>query len=111
MENYSNLSLEARRTFWQEHVERWQRSGLSQQQYCTREQIKARTFSTWKHKLGKTFHTGDLVEIPSHVISDLGVFENYIDLIVNKVVSIRIRHNFDPQLLKKVLQVLGISLC
>lgn len=37
---------------WQRHLDRWERSGLSQAEFCRRCGLKAVTFSWWKTKLG-----------------------------------------------------------
>ena len=41
-----------RARYWQRHLDRWGRSGLSQAAYCRRHGIKAVTFGWWKRKLG-----------------------------------------------------------
>ena len=40
--------VQARRQFWARHLQRWERSGLSQAEYCRRHQISAATFTWWK---------------------------------------------------------------
>ncbi len=46
------------KTFWLEHIEHWQSSGLSQSVYSQQHGLVAHQFSYWKRKLVK-------VEIPS----------------------------------------------
>lgn len=41
-----------RARYWQRHLDRWGRSGLSQAAYCRRHGLKAVTFAWWKRKLG-----------------------------------------------------------
>ena len=41
-----------RARYWQQHLDLWERSGLSQAAYCRRHGIKAVTFGWWKRKLG-----------------------------------------------------------
>ncbi len=36
---------------WQRHLDRWQRSGLSQAEFCRKHGLKAGAFSRWKRKL------------------------------------------------------------
>lgn len=38
-------------TFWKEHIEQWQESGLSQPAYCESHGIKMTTFSFYRHRL------------------------------------------------------------
>ena len=37
--------------YWQRHLDRWVRSGLSQAAFCRRHGLKAVTFGWWKRKL------------------------------------------------------------
>ena len=46
------------KTFWLEHIEHWQSSGLSQAAYSQQHELVAHQFSYWKRKLVA-------VEIPS----------------------------------------------
>lgn len=39
--------------FWSEHLERWQRSGLSQKSYCLQHNLKWPNFHYWRKKLGQ----------------------------------------------------------
>lgn len=39
------------RTNWQQHIDEWQRSGLSQQDYCRIHGIALATFGYWRRKL------------------------------------------------------------
>jgi len=40
-----------RTRYWQQHLDRWARSGLSQAAFCRRHGLKAVTFGWWKRKL------------------------------------------------------------
>jgi hypothetical protein len=46
--------VQARRRFWARHLQRWERSGLSQAEYCRRHQISATTFAWWKTRSAVT---------------------------------------------------------
>jgi len=48
--NWQELSAKKRR-FWQAHVQAWGKSGLSQNDYCRRNQLKNNQFGYWKKKL------------------------------------------------------------
>ena len=49
-------------TKWREHIEAWQRSGLSQAEYCSQQQINVRTF---------TARLSDYRKLPATVSSEL----------------------------------------
>jgi transposase-like protein len=38
-------------TSWQQHIERWQESDLTQRSYCREHNLKPHQFSYWKRKL------------------------------------------------------------
>lgn len=38
-------------TIWQQHIERWETSGLTQRDYCREHNLKSHQFSYWKRKL------------------------------------------------------------
>ena len=40
-----------RTRYWQRHLDRWERSGLSQAAFCRRHGLKAVTFGWWKRRL------------------------------------------------------------
>ncbi len=50
-EDYHRFSREQRRRFWQQHVEGWQQSGLSQIAYCRRHDLKAHQFYRWRGRI------------------------------------------------------------
>ena len=39
--------------YWQQHITAWKVSGLSQRQYCAREDLAVQTFGYWQRKLKK----------------------------------------------------------
>lgn len=36
---------------WKQHIEQWKSSGLSQSEYCRRNDLNSKYFSNWKRKL------------------------------------------------------------
>jgi hypothetical protein len=40
-----------RRRFWEAHLQAWQRSGLTQTEYCGRQGLSRRGFCFWKRRL------------------------------------------------------------
>jgi hypothetical protein len=41
----------SRHQIWQEHIEAWERSGLTQKQYCREKGLKLPTFGLWRKRL------------------------------------------------------------
>ena len=44
-------------TYWQEHIDSCQQSGLSQAAYCRKNQLNPHRYSYWKRKLAKSSRT------------------------------------------------------
>lgn len=40
-----------RRLFWQEHIGKWEKSGLSQAAYCRENKLSEGSFSEWRRKM------------------------------------------------------------
>jgi methylphosphotriester-DNA--protein-cysteine methyltransferase len=53
-----------RRRQFAEHIKRWQKSGLTQTEYCRRNGLKWSTFHYWRKRLGSTTQAVTLVQVP-----------------------------------------------
>lgn len=51
---------------WQHHIEEWKASGLSQAEYCRKNNLRSRGLGYWKRKLEKQ-NLPELVEVPVSV--------------------------------------------
>ena len=47
----TDIKPKDKRAQWQEHMERWQSSGLTQADYCDRNGVKLSTFRYWRKRL------------------------------------------------------------
>lgn len=47
----SRAPSESKKEFWQNHIQQWQKSGLSQQAYCAQQGIRYTTFGYWRKRL------------------------------------------------------------
>jgi hypothetical protein len=50
-EDYDSFDSQQRRKFWQNHIERWQISGLSQRAYCKKHDLTTHRFYDWKRRI------------------------------------------------------------
>lgn len=53
----------AREAFWRQHVEGWQRSGLSQQEYCQEHGLVLSTLQTWRRRLKSNSAEVQIVQV------------------------------------------------
>jgi len=49
--NQSKVKPKNKRRQWEEHIDRWQSSGLTQADYCDRSGVKLSTFRYWRKRL------------------------------------------------------------
>lgn len=91
--------------FWQQHSLAWERSNISQREYCRQHKLRLSTFGYWRRKLSHCAQTEDFVKISAGTpqVSEL-------DLVIGDEVLIRIKNQFDPELLIKVVRVVRRAL-
>ena len=97
--------LEQKRTFWKQHIDSWQETGLTQAEYCRRHHLKHYQLVYWKKRFLKTqtavsfvpFELEDLLNIPCQ--PDRAA----LCLVVNNHFKIEIGAGFDPQLLRQLI--------
>jgi len=51
------------KTFWKKHVSLWEKSNLTQAEYCRQHSLRATTFSNWKYKFMKQSESLELVPV------------------------------------------------
>ena len=52
-EGSHHFDSQARRSFWESHIVKWQQSGLSQLAYCREHQLKPHRFYYWRRRILK----------------------------------------------------------
>jgi hypothetical protein len=105
--NYS--ANESKNEYWKEHITRFQQSGQSRREYCLAEKITYRVFSYWLKKT-ETTQNEKLIKIPHKAHQQISTCQSFIEIIVKEKISIRISQNFDGELLRDVINELGIQL-
>jgi hypothetical protein len=100
--------LEQKRTYWKQHIDSWQETGLTQAEYCRQHNLKHHQLVYWKKRFLKTeagvsfvpLKLEDLLDIPAQ--SDRAS----LSLIINNNFKIEIRAGFDAQLLRQLILAL-----
>ena len=105
-----------RARYWQRHLDRWERSGLSQAAFCRRHGLKAVTFGWWKRKLatGRTqirrrgadagrassvTRRTDFVEVA--MSAGMAAYE----VVLSRGVVLRLPADFDPDRVSQLIEV------
>ena len=97
--------LEQKRTFWKQHIDSWQETGLTQVEYCRQHNLKHHQLVYWKKRFLQIetdvsfvpLKFEDLLDIPSHPECAS------LSLIINNHFKVEIRAGFDPQLLRQLI--------
>ena len=93
---------------WQEHMSRWEVSGLSQIEYCRRNRVNIKSFTYWKKKIFAKSSLATLVEVPAQILSHSAEPERPpLCLVVHGQYRIEIGSGFDADTLDRLIGVLG----
>ena len=90
------------REFYQEHISKWESSGLKQREYCQLNKIKIHAFRKWKTTISR--QTEVLTKVPVKITTDLKY-----RIIFNKKWEIEIPANFSSDTLIKLLKTIRES--
>ena len=89
--------------YWQQHMEAWQASDLTQPAYCQQHAISLAAFGYWRTRLKKCNDVAPVNFFPVRLKQDS---QNSLTLKINGRHSIEIDTNFDGDLLTRVIQAI-----
>ena len=98
--------IEQKRIYWKQHIDSWQETGLTQSEYCRRNNLKHHQLVYWKKRFLKSCKTGvsfvpvkmeDLLDIPAQPD------RASLSLVINDHFKVEIRSGFDAQLLRQLI--------
>ncbi len=99
-----------RRQYWEAQVQRWRASGLTQREFCKKEDLSIERFGAWKRRLDRE-NQGEsegLVAVPPKIVSSaLFTVRPALGLVVDERYRVEIPDAFSPSTLAAVLQVLS----
>ena len=104
--------LEQKRSYWKQQIEQWQQSGLSQAEYCRRNNLKHHQLVYWKKRFLKTETDVSFVPLKFEDLLDLPARSEpaSLTLVINNQFKIEIRAGFDRPLLRQLILALqGLS--
>ena len=97
--------LEQKRSYWKQHIDSWQVTGLTQAEYCRRHNLKHHPLDYWKKRFSHT-ETGvsfvplkleDLLDRPAQPDRDSFC------LVLDNHFKVVIKAGFDAQLLRQLI--------
>jgi len=94
-----------RRRFWQQHLQNWKSSGLSQAKYCRQHELSLKSFVYWKRKDKGLSTAVCLVEVPVQRQSKVSYppYSSSLSLVVGSHYRIELDRGFDTQVLDQLL--------
>ncbi len=99
-----------KKRFWQTHIRAWEKSGLSQNEYCRRNKLRSNQFCYWKKKM--ITGNSDITKFVPVAVQPHKGGENHdlgdsgLTISLGKI-SIKLKNDFNPSTLVKVVAVLG----
>ncbi len=103
----------AKYDLWQERIEIWKNSGLTQDQFCQEHQLKKSTFLYWHLKFNREKRVSKLLPVtiksdnqPSSLSRSSGV-----SLSINRRYTIQLEEQFNSQTLAKLIDFLEAQTC
>jgi len=105
----------SRAVYWQKHISQWSKSGLTQAEYCRRNEISAAAFHWWKRHLRKKSKTQkdsstsmQFVEVHGVPPTHAGRSETY-EVLLSRGWAIRVGSDFDSDVLKRLIATVESS--
>jgi hypothetical protein len=97
--------LEQKRSYWKQHIDSWQRTDLTQAEYCRQHNLKHHQLVYWRKRFLKTETDVSFVPLKLEDVLDLSARQNRasLTLVINNQFKIEIRAGFDSQLLRQLI--------
>lgn len=98
-----------RRRQWQEHIEQWRSSGLTQKEYCRRNGFRCSTFHYWRKHLETSDAAVTLVQVPIGFNGDRSASGYGLKLLLGDRYKIEIGDKFHPSTLARLVAFSRLS--
>ncbi len=99
---------ERKQQYWGDHLLTWRKSGLTQAEYCRRNQLSTKCFTYWKCKTQRPDPPMQLVPLP---VPGRPMIEHRqsaeLVLVLGDRYRVEVSDGFNPGTLEKVVQVLA----
>jgi hypothetical protein len=97
--------LEQKRSYWKQQIEQWQQSGLTQAEYCRRNNLKHHQLAYWKKRCLKTQSAVSFAAVQLEDLLDIPAAADQASLavVIDNPFKVEVTAGFDPQLLRQVI--------
>jgi hypothetical protein len=100
--------LEQKRSYWKQQIEQWQQTGLSQAEYCRRNNLKHHQLVYWKKRYSKTQTEVSFAAVQLEALLDIHAPPDQASLavVIDNQFKVEVTEGFDPQLLRQLIAAL-----
>lgn len=91
---------------WHHHLLTWKKSGLTQSEYCRRNQLSIKCFTYWKSKTGKPGPSMKLVAVPVSPVSRPKESAE-LAFVLGDRYRVEVGDGFNPETFEKLVRVLS----
>ena len=104
--------LEQKRIYWKQQIEQWQQTGLTQAEYCRRNNLKHHQLVYWKKRYLKTETNVSFVPVKLEDLLDIPTQTDHasLSLVIDNHFKVEIRDGFDPNLLRQLVFALRAAI-
>ena len=97
--------LEQKRSYWKQQIEQWQQTGLTQAEYCRRNNLKHHQLVYWKKRYLKTQSDVSFAAVQLEDLLDIPAPPDRASLavVIDHQFKVEVTEGFDPQLLRQVI--------
>ncbi len=105
-ENLDLLNPKERTQFWQHHIQAWQESGLSQVEYCRRNDLIRHRFGYWRKRI-ESPQNDDVSFVPVTLHSNRsGLASQVVSVTTPNGYRIELGNGSDPILIRQLMQTI-----
>jgi hypothetical protein len=103
----NNVRTGDRQRLFEDHIRRWHNSGLTQTEYCRRNDLKWSAFHYWRKRLAATSQAVTLVQVPIGLSGDRPTFSGQgLTLVLGGRYKVEIGDHFNPATLIRLVETL-----
>ena len=90
---------------WHHHLLTWKKSGLTQAEYCRRNQLSIKCFTYWKSRVERREPSMKLVPVPVSPVREKESAE--LSFVIGERYRVEVRDGFNPETFEKLVRVLS----
>ena len=95
-----------REAYWQQKVKEYIGSGLTQREFCRRQDVSYWSFNSWHRRLTATPKETGLVEVTSRALATQTASTEAFEIIISSGLRIRIPEKFNHETLTRIVDTL-----